>query len=358
MSIKTNTTSLQSLLDKVNALPEAGEGGIDTSDATATADDIAAGVTAYVNGEKVTGTIPHEDRGFGTNPTQGNGYIYVRYAPTYEKRIIGDGKYLEIQTNLSKYGDVTAEDVLSGKTFTSTEGLKKTGTFTIDDELTSQDTLLSEQDAKIAELAEILASKAGGGSSEPVLQDKTITPTTSQQTVTADSNYDGLNTVTVNAIPSTYVKPSVTKSATTYTPTTTNQTIAAGTYCSGVQTIKGDANLIPANIVSGKSIFGVVGNAEVGGGGSLETATITVIIDTPIPYGDETLYYISSSGLISVNLMNYELDSFSITCVIPSIIAIKGLNASVTGEISVINTTPSISGSSIYYVSGSGSLYY
>lgn len=95
----------------------------------------------------------------------------------------------------------------------------------------------------------------------PNLQSKTTSPTTSSRTITADSGYDGLSQVTVNAI-------SPTKSAQTYTPTTTDQTIASGRWLTGAQTIKGDANLVAANIADGVTIFGVTGTHQGGGGGS------------------------------------------------------------------------------------------
>lgn len=75
------------------------------------------------------------------------------------------------------------------------------------------------------------------------------------------------------------------KGAAIITPGTADQTIAAGQYLSGIQTVKGDANLIGANILSGKSIFGVGG--EVIAGKQFASGTVTgQIIAAQIEYID------------------------------------------------------------------------
>lgn len=112
------------------------------------------------------------------------------------------------------------------------------------------------------------AGSSSGGSSHK-LQAKTATPSESTQTISPDSGYDGLSSVTVNAVSRTYVGSGVTKkAAATYTPKTSDQSIAASQYLSGAQTIKGDANLVAGNIKSGVSIFGVTGTYTGGGSSS------------------------------------------------------------------------------------------
>lgn len=70
-----------------------------------------------------------------------------------------------------------------------------------------------------------IAAVASNINPEPVLQDKTVTPTTSSQTITADAGKTGLGTVTVNAV-----------------------------------TAAIDANITAENIKSGVAILGVTGS--------------------------------------------------------------------------------------------------
>lgn len=70
-----------------------------------------------------------------------------------------------------------------------------------------------------------IAAVAGNINPEPTLQDKTVTPTTSEQTITADQGKTGLGTVTVSAV-----------------------------------TAAIDENIVAANIKSGVTILGVTGN--------------------------------------------------------------------------------------------------
>ena len=97
---------------------------------------------------------------------------------------------------------------------------------------------------------EVTFTKGGGGGTIS-LQDKTVTPTTSSQSVTADAGYDGLGTVTVNRIPTNYIIPSGNKAITengTGIDVTSYATVSVDVPTSG-----GATNLVQGTFTTGSS---------------------------------------------------------------------------------------------------------
>lgn len=138
-----------------------GKGKVDPSDATATAGDILSPKTAYIAGGKAAGTIPSQ--------------AAQTITPTASDQTIAAGKYLAGAQIVEGVvcDNLTAANIKKDVTV-------KIGTATDDDSVT------------------IVTGSYEGEA--PTLQNKTVQPTTSQQVVSADSGYDGLDEVTVGGV--------------------------------------------------------------------------------------------------------------------------------------------------------------
>lgn len=150
-------------------------------------------------------------------------------------------------------------------------------------------------------------------------QDKTVTPKITQQTITADSGFSGLGTVTVEAVDSS-IDSDITASnivkgvnilgvegtavelngsTLSVTPTASAQNHTPITPSNGFTSVsvEGDANLISENIVKNVSIFGVQGTYE----------------GTPINNQDKTIIengtYTADTGYTGLGTVTVEVPS-------------------------------------------------
>lgn len=155
------------MADNVNQVIVNGSTILDLTNDTVTAAKLPVGITAHdKTGAQIKGALRSGTAVLYADISQRDSTSVFTSAQLVNDAYLPEKTELGWNLQLSKFGDATAADVIKGKTFTSENGLKVSGTYE-------------------------------PPSTEPTLQAKSVTPTASEQVVTPDASYDGLSQVTV-----------------------------------------------------------------------------------------------------------------------------------------------------------------
>ena len=284
----------------------------DSNDATATASDIADGKTAYVNNTKIMGTLHEVSGGSSSTPTILTNYsnnlikygdnVFTIYGSIPEDEIIRNG-YVGMSINKDAMGTAATNQVLSGATFTSTNGLKLTGTI----ETKSNNDLVVD--------GNVVTVPNGYYPSTSRVMVSLVSQKNNYPSISIDENGKITSSFTlpegwVESETKTSTKQLTTQAATSIIPQATSQVaVASGVYTTGDITVEGDSNLKASNIKAGVTIFNVTGTLEnegidpytLGASAALTIASSSMYGGTPSAtwsYGSEISY---TNGNISIN---------------------------------------------------------
>ena len=267
------------------------------------ASQIAVNSGVYTTGKITVSAVPTETKKITANgtysPSAGKYFSSVEVAiagdiPTYQSKTISPSTSMQTITADNGY------DALSDVTVNAIQTETKSVTPTTSTQKVTPTSGKYLTEVSISAIQTETKSVTSNGTYKPTsgkyfssvtvnvpsktfnTQTKTVTPTESTQTVSPDNGYNGLSSVTINPISSTYIGSAVpTKGATTITPNSNSQTaISSGTYATGeikVAAVPSETKKITAN-----------GTYTPSNGKYFSSVEVAIVGDTPV-YQDKTV---------------------------------------------------------------------